>query len=83
MNEWCCLELRLVDRQIEREVCLSKRLTLKENIDMYLELENICLPHYFLVRRLDNCLLNNQTVLADLHLNEGEGLDIYPYPSAS
>ena len=81
MNEWFRLELFLVNKHLNNEVLLSKRLTLKQNIDIYLELTNNEPSDYLLVRFKDNQILNSQETLANLKLNEGERIDIYPYHS--
>lgn len=79
MNEWFRLELYLVNKHLKSEIMFSKKLTLKENIDLYLTLTNNRLAHYLLIRSKDNQILDIQAVLADLRLIEGEELDIYPY----
>ena len=79
MNEWFRLELYLVNKHLKSEIMFSKKLTLKENIDLYLTLTNNSLAHYLLIRSKDNQILDIQAVLVDLRLIEGEELDIYPY----
>lgn len=79
MNDWFRLELYLVNKHLKSEIMFSKKLTLKENVDLYLTLTNNRLTHYLLIRSRDNQILNVQAILADLQLVEGEELDIYPY----
>lgn len=77
-NEWFRIELRLIPEHRDSEVLLSKHLTLRQNIDIYFELTHTKVGNYLLVRSKDNRVLNSEAQLSDLHLNEGERLDIYP-----